>query len=166
MKFRQAGSAWLGAGFYDLQQDKKEEILSWLKAKQFVQVIRGSLIVSYFHAFHALYQAWLALQEQRLIAKSFQLEILLRAAGTRQVDDALDYAGLKEREKLVCLVAVEQEKEKLEQLEQEFCRLFSAKETSPRPEKRLLQQVFGSDREAVIITRIALLNLESNARKS
>jgi tRNA threonylcarbamoyladenosine modification (KEOPS) complex Cgi121 subunit len=160
----------LAVGCYKAEHPEKiqkDELLSWLASKHnYAQVVRGDLIVSYFQAFHALYQAYLASKRKLNISRSFALEILLRISATRQIDDALDFAGLRNNQRLLCLLALDSDEQKLRDLEKEFIEKYSLKETTPKPDLKLVKELYGCKIEPCIVSKISLVNLETNVRRS
>ena len=160
---------WLAVGCYraaNLEKIKREQLLSWLVSQHSgAQVARGEIVVSYFQAFHALYQAYLAFKRKINVSRSLALEILLRLSGTRQIDDALDFAGLRDGSRLLCLLALDTEEQRLRELEKQMMETFELKETTPKPNLMLVKDLYGCNTEPCVVTKISNVNLESNVRR-
>ena len=87
--------------------DDLSSVLDWMKENtefQVLQILRADYIVSVDQVVAAFNEALDTMQSKNNIAKTLNNEFLLRLAGVRQIDKALDNFGIKQGKNKVVIV--------------------------------------------------------------
>lgn len=146
------------------------ELMAQLKAAAGLRVIAQAfdphLVLSANHLLFAYLGAFKAFERRRSVAKTLQNELLLRAAATRKVSDAIRMIGVKEPAHVALLVAGSR---------RDALRLLKLLGANPLPlqpasaqKRESIARAFGIDTrllaryslEDMLIEKMALLDLE------
>jgi len=128
-----------------------------------IQLLDASMVAGEDHVRFACFEALRAFDHQENVASTVSMEILLRAACTRQIDEAIGRLGIRPGCREVVLVAFEVDEKGIE----EAVSLVGGK-PSKRPleldhdKRKRMAEVFGLEEpvERSIIEKIALLNAD------
>ena len=101
-----------------------EELLSRMKEvserrRAVIQAFDPDMVLSENHLIFSAHHAFKAFAEKRAIAKKLESELLLWAAGTRRIGEAVKKVGVKDAGKVVFLIQKGKEKEVLGDLKAE-----------------------------------------------
>ena len=141
---------------------KVEEFLEELRRKSpatEVQVLRPDRVAGAEHLFFASLNALNAFKQKTNLCKGLPMEILLFASAQRQIKNAIEELGLKHSPSKLALVALSNDRRKLENLLQIVLSLTKGKEnegfldTWSKRKIEALKKVYGiSDRELAATT--------------
>lgn len=147
-----------------------EELLSRMKRvsekrRAVIQAFDPDMVLSENHLIFSAHHAFKAFAEKRNIAKKKGSELLLWAAGTRRIGEAVKKVGVKDARKVVFLIQKGKEREVLKDMEAEpddkLLRMGREKES------RIMHSfgISGNERncyplEELLLERIAMLRLE------
>jgi tRNA threonylcarbamoyladenosine modification (KEOPS) complex Cgi121 subunit len=147
-----------------------EELLSKMKEvskrrKAVIQAFDPDMVLSGNHLIFSAHHAFKAFAERRSIAKKLESELLLWAAATRRIEEAVKKVGVKDARKVIFLIQKGREGEVLRDLgaEQDDKLLKMSKEKVSR-----IIHSFGIDEKAcesysleeLLLEKIAMLALE------
>jgi KEOPS complex subunit Cgi121 len=101
-----------------------EQLLSRIKEisqkrRAIIQAFDPDMVLSENHLIFSAHHAFKAFAEKRAIAKKLESELLLWAAGTRRIGEAVKKVGVKDAGKVVFLIQKGKEKEVLGDLKAE-----------------------------------------------
>jgi len=101
-----------------------EQLLSRIKQvsqrrRAIIQAFDPDMVLSENHLIFSAHHAFKAFAEKRAIAKKVESELLLWAAATRRIDEAVKKVGVKDPAKVVLLIQKGKEKEVLRDLSAE-----------------------------------------------
>lgn len=111
----------------------REELISRVSKLEGVQVFDADAIVHEDHIRFAFFHAIKAFEEEKNIARTLGLELLLRAAGTAQIETAIQAGGVKDPKNIIIGALADKfsETELLEKLK------AKRKDWKPKDEKEL-----------------------------
>jgi len=128
-----------------------------------IQLLDASLVAGEDHVRFACFEALRAFDHRENVASTVSMEILLRAACTRQIDEAIDRLGIRPGCRELVLVAFEVNEKGIEEAVSLVGGKLSKKPLELDCEKRKrIAEAFGLEEppERSIIEKIALLNAD------
>jgi len=155
--------------------DKVEEFLKELRRKSpatEVQVLRLDRVAGVEHLFFASLNALNAFKQKTNLCKGLPMEIILWASAQRQIKNAIEELGLKDSPSRLALVAVSNDREKLENLLGMVLSLTKGKEneglldTWSKTKIEALKKVYGISERELATTTSAKTSIEKAMKNS
>jgi KEOPS complex subunit Cgi121 len=147
-----------------------EELLSRMKEvsekrRAVIQAFDPDMVLSENHLIFSAHHAFKAFAEKRAIAKKLESELLLWAAATRRIEEAVKKIGVKDARKVVFLIQRGKEREVLRDLgaerDEKLLRMSKEKEGRIMHSFGIMGQESGCySLEELLLEKIAMLALE------